>query len=174
MKGLENPEFLAAWAISNIAALVILWAAVRRPNIARALLFLLFAWASWANYTTVHQTPEVYLEYASMSIEWYSEFILGWFSSHIVPFVTAVAAGQALIAVGMLLRGWWVKLACLGTILFLVAIAPLGVGAGFPFSLTVSIAAWLVFRKNDMDFLWRFHRAGYKNRTETPALDNRQ
>lgn len=108
MNGLENPTFLAAWIISNTVALLILRAAVKRPKIARSMLFLLFAW------------------------------------------------------------GWWVKWACIGTIIFLAAIAPLGVGAGFPFSVTVSIAAWFIIRRDDLDYLWN-SVAREKYRAGSPA-----
>jgi hypothetical protein len=55
----------------------------------------------------------------------------------------------------MLLRGWIVTLACVGVMLFLIGIAPLGVYAAFPFSITVSIAAYLVMSNDDKDFLWK-------------------
>ncbi|MCW9711432.1 hypothetical protein LQ318_00825 [Aliifodinibius salicampi] len=56
------------------------WAAYKKPKLARGMFFLLFGWASWFNYTTAHTTPEVYLDYASMSVDLCSESILGWFS----------------------------------------------------------------------------------------------
>lgn len=152
MKGLDI--YFIPWLISNIVGILILWTAVKRPKIARISFFLLFGWAGWFNYTTAHATPEVYLEYASMSVGLYSDFILGWFSNHVTPMITIIAVGQGLIAIGMLLRGLWVKVACLGTIIFLLSIAPLGVGAGFPFSITVSIAAYLIIRSRKHEYLW--------------------
>jgi hypothetical protein len=120
---------------------------------------LLFAWASVINFATCRTNPEVYREYGKKSIEIYSTFINGWFSNHITAFVTFVAIGQALIAVGMLLKGNWVKVACIGIIVFLIGIAPLGLYSAFPFSITVSIAAFLVFKLHDKGFLWKFFGA---------------
>lgn len=157
MKGIET--YIIPWIVSNIAALVILWATVKKPKLARALFTLLFGWACWMNLTTVNDTPEVYLDYASMSIGLYSDFILGWFRDHITPVITAIAIGQGLIALGMLLRGWWVTGACIGAIIFLSSIAPLGVGAAFPFSITVSIAAYVIIQRDSKDFLWHFKRS---------------
>lgn len=161
MEGLQNPAYLAAWIISNVVAVLILWAAIKKPRIARAMFFLLFAWACWMNYTTANETPEVYLEYASMSIEWYQNFILGWFSNYITEVVTAIAVAQGLLALGILLKGWWVKTSCLGIIIFLLAIAPLGVGAAFPFSVTASLAAYIIYRRSTEHFIWETaqHRA---------------
>lgn len=158
MKGFEHPEYLIVWIVSNAVGVLILWAAYKSTRVARGIFFLLFGWACWANYTTVHATPEVYLDYASMSVQWYSDFILGWFQNHIVAVVTTIAAGQALIAIGMLLKGRWVTIACVGAIIFLLGIAPLGVGAGFPFSITVSIAAWIILKKDKLEYLWNFKR----------------
>lgn len=155
MKGLENPDYLVMYLVSNIVGLLILWAAFKKPKIARFVFFLLFAWASWINYTLAHTNPEAYLEYATMSAKWYGDFINGWFKENITLMVTAIAIGQGLISVGMLLRGLFVKLACIGTIIFLLAIAPLGVGAAFPFSITVGLAAFVILRKDNLDYIWK-------------------
>lgn len=156
MKGLDI--YLIPWIISNIVGLLMLLAAYKMPKLARGMFFLLFGWASWFNCTTANATPEVYLDYASMSVGIYSEFILDWFSHHITPFITVIAVGQGMIALGMMLRGIWVKLACIGAIIFLLSIAPLGVGAGFPFSITVSIAAYLIILKGDHDYIIKWFR----------------
>lgn len=154
MKGLET--YLVPWLVSNIAGLLILWAAIKKPRLARALFVLLFGWACWMNYTTVRATPGLYLDYAALSVGPYREFILGWFKDHVTLTVSLIAIGQGLIALGMLLRGWWVTLACIGAIVFLLGIAPLGVGAGFPFSITVSAAAFVIIRKDAKNYLWKF------------------
>jgi hypothetical protein len=152
MKGLEL--YLIPWLIANTAGLVILFTAYKWPKWGRILFSLLFGWACVQNYTTVHATPEVYMEYANLSVSFYSRFIEGWFSEHVTAVVTLISAGQGAIAVGFLLKGWWVKLAGIGAILFLFAIAPLGVGAGFPFSITVSLAAFFILQKNELNYIW--------------------
>jgi hypothetical protein len=156
MKGLDNPNYLVAYIISNIAGLIILWAAIKRPYLARLMFVILFSWACVANYTLAHQKPEEYLNYADTSIKWYRDFIHGWFTNHITIMVSSIAIGEGLIAIGMILKGWWVKLSCIGVIVFLMAIAPLGVYAGFPFSITVSIAAFVVLKKNAVNYLWQY------------------
>ncbi len=106
---------------------------------------MLFAWAAATNTNTALTTPWVYLEYADLAVlEVYRSFILGWFSAHVAPMVLAIAAGQAVITVLLALPRPWRRLGVLGAIVFLMAIAPLGVGSGFPFSLTLA-AALLVF-----------------------------
>jgi len=152
MKGLEL--YMIPWLIANTAGLVILFVSYRWPKWGRILFSLLFGWACFQNYTTVHTTPEVYLEYANMSVSFYSRFIEGWFSEHITAVVTLISVSQGAIAIGFLLKGWWVKLAGIGAILFLLAIAPLGVGAGFPFSITVSLAAFFILQEDELNYIW--------------------
>lgn len=154
----DNPQFIwAIYTISNIIGLAFLFIAYKWPRVARLMFVLLFGWASWFNYTTCHSTPEIYLNYADSSIQWYSYFIKGWFSGHITLFVSLIAIGQGLIAAGLLLKGALVKWACIGIIVFLLGIAPLGINAAFPFSITVSIAAYLVMKKASTNYLWVGH-----------------
>jgi hypothetical protein len=60
----------------------------------------------------------------------------------------------------MLLHGWWVKLACIGSIIFLLSISPLMVGSAFPFSITVSIAAVLILTDDDKNYIWKKQEKG--------------
>jgi hypothetical protein len=151
----NNQQFvLTAYAISNITGLLFLLIANKWPRITRILFALLFAWASWVNYTGSHQHPEVYMNYSERALPIYRNFINGWFKEHITIMVSSIAIGQLLIAIGMVLKGNWVTLACIGAIIFLLAIAPLGLYSAFPFSLTVSAAAYLILRKDDKNYIW--------------------
>ena len=163
MNGLNDPTFLTAWIISNIIGVLILWAAFKRPKWARLALFLVFAVACWINYTTAQQSPEVYLSYSEYSVQVYQDFINGWFSSNISTMVSLIAIGQGMIAIGMILRGWWVKMACIGAIVFLLAIAPLGVGSGFPFPFVVALAAWFILQKREKGYIWQRNNRSKEN-----------
>ena len=151
-----DSTYLLPYLIANIVGLLFLWAAVKKQPLARLLFVLLFGWACWLNYTLSHEKPEAYLTYANAATTLYADFINGWFRQHITEMVSLIAIGQGLIAIGMLLKGWWVKIACIGVIIFLIAIAPLGMYAGFPFAITVGIAAYLILKKDSFDYLWKF------------------
>ena len=99
--------------------------------------------------------PDEYLGFADMAIPLYRDFINGWFSNFNYILIPLIATGQLAIAVGMVLNDNWVRLACMGSIIFLLSIAPLMVGSAFPFSITVSAAALLILRNDDMNLLWR-------------------
>lgn len=152
MKGFQ--EFLIPYIISQIASLIILIVAWKRTRLGRWLFSLLFFWAAGTNMYIGISKPDTYLQYADMAIPLYRDFINGWFSHYNHIIIPLIATGQFLIAAGMLFKGSWVNLACLGSIVFLLGIAPLLIGSGFPFSITVSIAAFLIYRNDDKNYIW--------------------
>ena len=118
-----------------------------------------FLWAAYFNSTTAIQSPQIYLTYASLNaLPAYSRFINGFFSEHITVFVFAIAVGQFLIALGLILNKTWVRFACIGGIIFGLAIAPLGVGSGFPSTVCMAIAFFILFKKQDHDFIWKLRQ----------------
>ncbi|NOT50196.1 MAG: hypothetical protein HOP10_02855 [Chitinophagaceae bacterium] len=155
MKGLENPTNLILYIISNSLALLILFATWKNIRLGRLLFFMLFAWAGWTNWTTALNNPSAYLGEAELTFfNFYREFILGWFSSNIVLAVGFIASCQALIAVAMLGKTPLVKLGAIGGILFLVAIAPFGVGSAFPCTLVLAVAMGVILAKKEHSYLW--------------------
>jgi hypothetical protein len=64
-----------------------------------------------------------------------------------------IATCQGLIALSMILKGWFFKTGCIGGIIFLLAIAPLGVGSGFPCTVVFAIALAVLYRKGK-NYLW--------------------
>lgn len=157
MKHLD--QYLLPYLITQGVAAIFLVVAWKNTRLARLLFFLLFTLASITNFSFSFSNPNLYLAYADTALPFYRDFINGWFSRHIHMMVPMIATGQFMIAIGIILKGWWVKWACIGAIIFLMAIAPLMVGSGFPFSFIVSWAAWIVLKKDKKDFLWR--KPGY-------------
>jgi hypothetical protein len=139
-------QYLIPWTISQVVSILILILAFRKPVWARYVFAFLFIAAGLFNWVTSIRTQEAYLMYADTAIGIYRDFIEGWFKEYIRLFIPMIATGQLLIGAGMLAGRKWLALGCLGIIVFLLAIAPLGIGSAFPFSITVSIAAYLVFR----------------------------
>lgn len=139
-------EYFIPYLISNLIAILILLVAWKAPRWARWSIVLIFIWASAVNAYTANTTPEVYLEYAPMAIPIYRSFINGWFAAHVQMMVTLIAIGQLTIALLLSLKGFWFNLGILGASIFLLAIAPLGVGSGFPFSLIMVAALFLLYK----------------------------
>jgi hypothetical protein len=79
----------------------------------------------------------------------YRDFILGFFAEHIQLLVMGVAACQALVAIGLAVGPPLARIGLVGAACFLVAIAPLGVGSGFPSTLLLAGGAILLWRRPD-------------------------
>lgn len=155
MKGLDNSTYLLLYIISNAISLLILGLSWKTQRAARLLLFLIFVWASWTNWNEAIVAPLFYLNYGHLTFsELYRRFIIGWFSTHITQAVGLIATCQALIAFSILLKGWMFKTGAAGAIIFLLAIAPLGVGSAFPCTLILAISFWLLTRNKKLEYLW--------------------
>ena len=158
MRGLAVPQYLIAYIIANVFALTLLFLSWKQPRVARALFSFLFIWACYTNWHVALTRPNDYMFYANLALlDSYKDFIYGWFSNHILLVVGAIATCQGLIAVAFLLRGWIYALGSVGAITFLMAIAPLGVGAAFPCTVILSVAVYLLLKENP-DYLWIKHR----------------
>ena len=153
MNGLD--DYMIPYTISQIVSIVMLIVAWKNTRWARWLFAFLFFWASVTNMYFGVTNPNVYQEYADMAIPLYRDFINGWFSHYNYIVIPLIAIGQFCIAVAMLLNNNWVMLACIGSIIFLLSIAPLLVGSAFPFSITVSIAAFLIYKNDDKNYAWK-------------------
>lgn len=142
--------------ISNIVALIMLWLSWKKPGISRLLFFMLFIWAGITNWTTAANSPEKYLEYADFAIlPFYKHFILGFFSENVTVIVPVIAFCQLLIGVSMLLKGLLFKIGCIGGMIFLISILPLGWGSGSPSPLLWAIGLLLLFNKNVTTYWWQ-------------------
>jgi len=144
-------EYLVPYLASNAVALILLGMAFRKPHWVRWALVVLFAWAAWTNARVAITDPGAYQGYGELALlEPYRRFIYGWFREHTTWMVLPIAAAQLGIAVGLLLNSALSgRLAAAGAILFLAAIAPLGVGSAFPFSLSCGLAVYVMVRRLD-------------------------
>lgn len=152
MKGLD--QWLVPYLVSQVVGLGILLAATLNIRVARILFSILFLYAGCYNMYIGLTKPDTYLEFADLALPFYRNFINGWFSQYNHIVIPLIAIGQLFIGIAMVLRGRWVNLACVGAIIFLLSIAPLMVGSAFPFSILVSIAALLILRKDELNYIW--------------------
>jgi hypothetical protein len=157
MRALEVPQYLIAYIIANAFAIVLLLLAWKQPRISRALFSILFIWACFTNWHVALTRPDDYLFYANLTFsDTYRDFIRGWFSNHILLMVGSIATCQGFIAVSFLLKGLFYKVGSAGATVFLLAIAPLGVGSGFPCTIVMATALYVLLREKP-DYLWHKH-----------------
>jgi hypothetical protein len=154
-------EWLVPYLISNVVAVLLLLSAFKRPEVTRWACVLIFLAAAVVNTRLAVIRPLEYVDYGAFTASaLYREFIYGWFSRHVRMLVLPIAPGQLAIAI-LLTRGRpWRQLGVAGAVLFLLAIAPLGVGSAFPFSFLL-IGALLVMERR-------------LNQRASPAMGSRQ
>jgi hypothetical protein len=136
------------WIISVAASLVLLLVAWKWTNAGTVLFALLFTLAGILNFYFALHKPQVYWEYANLNpVSLYKTFIEGFFSQHTKLIVTLIAVGQLAIGFGLATQNGLKKYAAAGAILFLIAIAPLGMGSAFPSTLILAAGAWILMRR---------------------------
>jgi len=131
----------------NIIAILLVLVAARWPKVARLLFSVLFLGAGVWNLFASLTMPAFYVAtYGPSATPPYAAFITGPFAANPALFVVPIAVGQ--LAIGILAAGTGarVRLAMLGVMAFLLAIAPMGVGSAFPFSVFGIWAAYLLYR----------------------------
>jgi hypothetical protein len=144
----HSAQFMAMHLTAIVIGALMLLAAWRRPLLGRFLYLALFTWACGMNSWTATARPAAYLEYGPLAVlDAYRGFIDGFFAEHIATVVLLVAAGQGLIALGLAIGGRLARIALVGAVGFLVAIAPLGVGSGFPSTLLMAAGALVLLRR---------------------------
>ena len=147
------PEYKSAYLISNAIALALLGLSFRRANWVRWLSVAIFGWAAFTNWRIALTRPLDYQAFGDLTTSaLYRDFIHGWFREHTATLLQPIAAGQLAIAL-MLIRNrrFTRRLAVFGAVVFLLAIAPLGVGSAFPFSITYSVALLVMLHGLERD-----------------------
>ena len=131
----------------NVTAIVLVQVAAKWPKLARGLFSVLFLGAGAWNLFASLTMPAFYVAtYGPVATPPYAAFITGPFAANPARFVVPIAVGQLAIGILATGTGTWVRVAMLGSMAFLLAIAPMGVGAAFPFSLFGIWAAYLLYR----------------------------
>jgi hypothetical protein len=132
----------------NVAVLVLLVVAARRPRIARVLFSALFVGGGLWNLFASLTMPQFYVEtYGPAATPPYAAFIYGPFATNPALFVVPIAIGELAIGTLATRTGKALQLGMFGAMVFLLAIAPMGVGSAFPLSIFGMAAAYLLFRQ---------------------------
>jgi hypothetical protein len=136
-----TPDLIAPFIASNVLACLIFWRSFRNPILVRGLLGVLFVTAAIFNVYHVFTDPSSYLRFADTAmLEVYKHLIRVIFSDHAVLVVSAIAAGQLYIGMSIMYNDWRFRSACVGGMIFGLAIAPLGIGLAFPSSFILSLS----------------------------------
>ncbi|MHB2156254.1 hypothetical protein ACX8XN_17910 [Calditrichota bacterium GD2] len=142
-------DFMVPYIISNVFSLALIFICARWFKAGKILWGVLFVAAGAFNLFTAFTSPQIYVEaYGSSAVlPFYRDFIYGVFSRHTTLFVTLIGFGQIMTAGLLLLSGRTFRFGILGGIVFLLAIAPLGLGSAFPSTLLMAASLALLWHK---------------------------
>lgn len=155
-----RPELMGPHLATIVFSILLALAAWKRPKLGRVLFVVLFAFASLINTYVALNAPDQYLGYAELTESpVYRVIIIGPFARHVVEYVLTIACLQAMIALGLTMKGRIARAAAVAGIVFLIAIAPLGIGSAFPSSLLMAGGLAVLARDGlDETMLGRLHR----------------
>ncbi|MBS3807605.1 MAG: hypothetical protein KGY60_08895 [Bacteroidales bacterium] len=141
-------EYMLPVILANLVALVLALSSYNFPRFMRFIWGLIFIIAGIVNLINVYNEPGIYVDaYGPPAIDCYQEIIYGAFSGRPAVYVTLIAAGQILTG-GLIWSGrFWYYLGLTGGIIFLLAIAPLGVGSAFPATVIMATGLMVMMRK---------------------------
>ena len=142
-------EFLLPYVLSNIIGLVLIVAAILWPKVARGAYVVMFGAAAIINGIMAINNPEMYVKWFGgfALLGFYRDFIQGFFSQHTREVLLAIAFGQLLVAISLTRRGFPFLLGVTGGAIFLIALAPLGVGSALPATLAYSVGLVVLYRR---------------------------
>ena len=139
-------EFLTPYIITNMFALLMIFICWKKPRTGKIVWGFVFLGAGLFNLFHGITNPTAYLNYANMAVfSFLRDFINGPFSRLTMPIIALIAVGQMFVGFFLLYRSRRMnRLGLIGGIVFLVCIAPLGIGSAFPASLIMAATLILI------------------------------
>jgi hypothetical protein len=142
-------EYMLPIILANLVAVVLTLSSYNFPRFMRFIWGLVFIIAGIFNLITVYNEPRIYVDaYGPSAIQAYQQIIYGPFSEQPAIYVTLIAVGQIIVGSLIWSRKFWYYLGLIGGVIFMLAIAPLGVGSAFPATVIMALGLILMMRKN--------------------------
>lgn len=132
------PDYLFSWFVSNMVGFLLLWIAIKFPRFSRKVWGLLLILACLVNSYVALTDPAGFREFGVLAIPPMQHFIYSKLFASPALLVLPIAACQLWIGILLLLSEMssLLKAALVGAILWFFGVATLGIGAGFPATLT--------------------------------------
>jgi hypothetical protein len=141
------PDYWFPYVITHVITIIMIIICYKWPKTGKVAWGVIFILAGIFNIFMVNKDPQAYLSYRDHAVEFYKFFIDGIFHSFTIFIVSLIGAGQILVGIFLLRKGKLFFFGILGGIIFLLAIAPLGIGSAFPSTLLMAISLVLVYRR---------------------------
>ena len=140
-------DYWFPYVITHVITFILIVICYKWPKIGKVVWGIIFILAGIFNIFMVNKDPQAYLNYRENAVEFYKFFIDGVFHSFTIFIVSLIGVGQILVGVFLLRKGKLFLFGILGGIIFLVAIAPLGIGSAFPSTLLMAFSLFLLYRR---------------------------
>lgn len=141
-------EYILPYVITNLVAIGLLIVSIKWFETGKYLFGLIFLAASVFNIITAFKSPESYLQYGETAkLFFYRNFINTEFKAKIVLYVLIIAGFQLFFAFCLFSGIYIEKYGFIGGIIFLLLIAPLGIGSAFPSTIIMALALYIIYFK---------------------------
>jgi len=141
---------LIPYIITNLISIGLIYLAYRYPKACIISFMIIFFFAAIVNTIIVFTNPDAYIKgFGSTAyLDFYKRFIYEEFKLRTQLYVLLISIFQIIISFSLISRFWLIfSLGVNGGIIFLLAIAPLGVGSAFPSTILMAIAMYIMRRR---------------------------
>ncbi|MBP7496373.1 MAG: hypothetical protein KA792_01740 [Bacteroidales bacterium] len=141
---------LIPYIITNLFSIGLIYLAYKHPKACILSFAGIFFIAAIVNIILVFKDSDTYVNGFGPNayFDFYKSFIYEEFKLRTQLYVLLIAIGQFLISIFLISRLWLIfNMGINGGIIFLLAIAPLGVGSAFPASILMAIAMIMMKRR---------------------------
>jgi len=140
-------EYIVPFIVSNIIALFLLFVSIRWKRAARISFGLIFIAAGIFNAYQSSVDASVYTTvYGETAVSFYKSLIYNVFAKNAEVYVKLIASFQLIAGISLVLKKplYYIGIFC--GIVFLLGIAPLGVGSAFPATILMAVSLYIAGR----------------------------
>jgi hypothetical protein len=142
---MDSQDVWIPYIVNHCLTFALIFICYKWPKIGKMAWGIIFILAGIFNIYTGILNPQAYVDYGQHAVRLYQKFIYGLFSSYTSLIVDLIASGQIIVGMFLLMKRTLFLLGIVGGIIFLLAIAPLGIGSAFPSTLLMSISLVLLY-----------------------------
>jgi hypothetical protein len=146
-------EYLVPFIVTNVVSILLIYMSVKWTMTTKIVFAVIFFLAFVFNLYNVLNNTDSYLEFGKTSLLFfYRDFIFGDFRDNIILYIIIVAVFQLFLSFCLFTESILTEYGIIGGIIFLVLIAPLGIGSAFPSTLLMALALYIVYVKRQKAF----------------------
>ena len=141
-------EYLVPFILTNIISIILIIVSIKWIDAGKIIFAVIFLFACGFNVYNVINHPDSYLEFGKTAkLFFYRDFIFGDFRDNIIIYIIIIAVIQLMISFFLFTESFLTNYGFTGGIIFLVLIAPLGLGSAFPSTLLMALALYIIYAK---------------------------